>query len=93
MICIGVGFKIVNANHDFDENHMDDFLLCYNGSEWLENSWKGSLFLMCHQILILLQINASQMVLIRIPNNMNLFAGKNLSDRVGDGIRTRLLQD
>ena len=33
------------------------------------------------------------MVLIRIPNNMELFEGKKLSDRVGDGIRSRLLQD
>lgn len=33
------------------------------------------------------------MVLIRIPNNMNLFEHKNMSERVGDGIRSRLLQD
>ena len=49
--------------------------------------------MMCHQILILLQINMSQMVLIRIPNNLHLFESKNMSDRVGDGIRSRLLQD
>lgn len=33
------------------------------------------------------------MVLIRIPNNMELFESKALSERVGDGIRSRLLQD
>ena len=33
------------------------------------------------------------MVLIRIPNNMELFEGKNMSERVGDGIRSRLLCD
>ena len=93
MICIAVGFYAMNANHDAKGPHNDDFLLCYNGDQWLENTWKGSLFLMCHQILILLQINASQMVLIRIPNNLNLFVHKSMSDRVGDGIRTHLLQD
>ena len=90
-ITIGVGFKFMNANDDDPEKV--DFLLCYNGNQWIENSWKGSLFMMCHQILILLQINASQMVLIRIPNNMDLFEHKNMSMRVGDGIRSRLLAD
>lgn len=33
------------------------------------------------------------MVLIRIPNNMDLFESKKMSDLVGDGIRSRLLQD
>lgn len=45
-ITIGVGFKFMNANYDDDSTV--DFLLCYNGNQWLENSWKGSLFLMCH---------------------------------------------
>lgn len=44
-------------------------------------------------ILILMQINASQYVLIRIPNNMGLFNEKSLSARVGAGIRTNLLRE
>ena len=31
MICIAVGFKYMNADHDKDDEHGDDFLLCYNG--------------------------------------------------------------
>ena len=46
---------------------------------------------MCHKVLILLQINASQYVLILTPNNMGLFREKNIFERVGDGIRSRLL--
>lgn len=90
-ITIGVGYKFVNNNDDY--NYVPDFLHCFNGNQWIETSWKGSLFMMCHQILILLQINASQMVLIRIPNNMDLFEAKSMSMRVGDGIRSSLLQD
>ena len=39
-----------------------------------------------------MQITASQMVLIRIPNNMGCFKAKDLFERVGDGLRTNLLR-
>ena len=51
----------------------------------------GTLFLMCHQILILLQINASQFVLIRIPNSLGVFDQKSVYERVGVSMRTGLL--
>ena len=50
-----------------------DDLVCYNNNMWIETGLYGSLFISCHQILILMMINMSQMVLIRVPNNMGLF--------------------
>ena len=91
IITIAVGIKFMNANDKNEEKA--DLLHCYNGNQWIEMNWKGSLFLMCHQMLILLKINASQMVLIRIPNNLNLFEEKSMSLRVGDNLRSSLLQD
>ena len=46
---------------------------------------------MCHQMMILLQINASQMVLIRIPIGMGLFNKRTMFQRIQSGIRSNLL--
>ena len=68
-ICIiVVGWTVMNQEH----TAVDD-LVCYNNNQWIETGLYGSLFISCHQILILMMINMSQMVLIRVPNNMGLF--------------------
>ena len=52
IITIAVGFKFINAiGNDPDKASV---LVCYNGNVWIENNFGGTLFMMCHQILILL---------------------------------------
>mmetsp|Transcript_47815 Transcript_47815/g.63195 ORF Transcript_47815/g.63195 Transcript_47815/m.63195 type:complete len:104 (-) Transcript_47815:396-707(-) len=66
LIIICVGFTVINSPDA-------KCLLCYGGNMWIERGIFGTLFIMCHQILILMKINSSQMVLIRIPNNRGIF--------------------
>lgn len=83
------GFTFVNSNAEDPDQAA--YIVCYHGNQWIEKSLWGSLFLMCHQILILLQINASQYVLVRIPHGLGIFKEKSVFERVGDGIRSGLL--
>lgn len=48
-------------------------MLCLHGSEWVYVSPVGNVFGTFHQLLILMQINITQYVLVRIPRNMGLF--------------------
>ena len=68
-------------------------LHCYDDNMWIEVGIYGSLFTGCHQILILMMINMSQMVLIRVPNNMGLFAPPDALQRIGSSIRAKLLEN
>ena len=90
LITVIFGFKFMNEAGD-ESKESDNYIICYQGNKWIENNLWGTLFLMCHQILILLQINASQFVLIRTPNSMGLFEERTLADRVGAGLRSGLL--
>ena len=44
-----------------------------NGNEWVYMSVMGNIFGTLHQLLILMQINITQYVLVRIPRNMGMF--------------------
>ena len=52
IITIAVGFKFINAIGNNPDKA--SVLVCYNGNKWIENNFAGTLFMMCHQILILL---------------------------------------
>ena len=83
-ITIIVGFTMMNKQQT-------QSLICYDGNQWIEYNLYGTLFMMCHQILILLQINASQLVLIRTPNEMGVFKPPTLAEKVGAQLRNTLL--
>ena len=91
IITIAVGFKFINDIGNDPEQA--SVLVCYNGNVWIENNFGGTLFMMCHQILILLQINGSQFVLIRIPDGLELFKPKTLYERIAAAIRFKLLNE
>ena len=71
MITVGVGLFIMNDPNQGVTKKAHIF--CVNGYEWINNDIWGMLFIMLHQMLILLQINMSQYVMVRIPYNMGLF--------------------
>ena len=67
-------------------------LTCYSHNTWIETSIWGNLFIMCHQIMILMKINMSQMVLIKVPNSLGLFKPPDALQRMGTSIRSGLLE-
>lgn len=67
-------------------------LTCYKNNTWIETSIWGNLFIMCHQIMILMKINMSQMVLIKVPNSLGLFKPPDALQRMGTSIRSGLLE-
>ena len=86
LIVIVVGSTIMNR----PETAVDD-LTCYSNNMWIETGIWGNCFIMCHQILILMKINMSQMVLIKVPNSLGLFEPPNALQRIGASIRSSLL--
>lgn len=66
-------------------------LLCVNGDEWVYLSLTGNALGTCHQLLILMQINITQFVLVKIPRNMGVFH-PDLKHTVGLGLRSKLLE-
>ena len=71
MATVAIGVFIINDPNKFDNGQAHIF--CANGYEWINNDVWGMLFITLHQMLILLQINMSQYVMVRIPLNMGLF--------------------
>ena len=70
VLTVASGYFIVNRSHHEGTNQ---HLLCYEGYEWIFLSPVGNIFCTLHQLLVLLQINITQYVLVRIPRNMGLF--------------------
>lgn len=72
---------------------MKQHLLCVHGTEWIYLSRMGVIFGTGHQLLILMQINITQYVLVRIPRNMGIFdQTKNMQHLMASGLRTKLLE-
>ena len=57
LLTIWMGFTMMNKNEENLEEA--SHIICFRGNLWVESSLLGTIFLMAHQILILLQINAS----------------------------------
>ena len=71
ILTIALGVFIIN-NPDYTHTQTSH-IFCINNWEWISNDTWGVLFIMLHQMLILLQINLSQYVMVRIPYNMGIF--------------------
>lgn len=70
VLTVASGYFIMNRqNIAGSKQH----LLCLNGNEWIYLSPVGNIFGTLHQLLVLMQINITQYVLVRIPRNMGLF--------------------
>ena len=89
VIMMWVGYKVVNEAAVADDRV--SILICAEGDIWVSNGVWGSVFTAIIQMLILLQINASQFVLIRTPDNMGCFEKQTLSKKMGNQLRARLL--
>ena len=66
-------------------------LLCINNNEWIYLTAAGNIFGTLHQLLILMQINITQYVLVRIPRNLGIFKGPSLSHKMESEMRAKLL--
>jgi len=66
-------------------------LLCVNNNEWIYLTAAGNIFGTLHQLLILMQINITQYVLVRIPRNLGIFQGPSLSHKMESEMRAKLL--
>lgn len=68
-------------------------MLCLHGSEWIYLSLVGNVFGTLHQLLVLMQINITQYVLVRIPRNMGLFdvAHIDMKHSISHSLRSQLL--
>ena len=88
MANMAVGTFIINKQHQPDSTQ---HLLCLNGTQWIYMSLVGNLFGTFHQVLILMQINITQYVMVKIPRNMGLFEEAKAVHKVGLGLRKGLL--
>jgi len=70
VLTVASGYFIINRQHMEGANQ---HLLCVQGYEWIYLSPVGNIFGTLHQLLVLMQINITQYVLVRIPRNMGLF--------------------
>ena len=90
-ICtVAAGYLIINRQ--FKEG-INQHLLCINGNEWVYMSLLGNIFGTMLQLLILMQINITQYVLVRVPRNLGLFdtSKVDLKHQMSMGLRDRLL--
>ena len=78
MSTVFIGLYVMNDAHLEDTTKAH--LFCVNHWEWINNDIWGMLFITLHQMLILLQINLSQYVMVRIPWNQGVFE----EDRIHD---------
>lgn len=77
---VASGYFIINRQHEPGTNQ---HLLCMHGYEWIYLTPVGNVFGTLHQLLVLMQINITQYVLVRIPRNMGLFNPEDKHDEDG----------
>jgi hypothetical protein len=88
VLTVASGYFIINRqNQPGTKQH----LLCLRGFEWVYLGPIGNIFGTLHQLLILMQINITQYVLVRIPRNMGLFEHEDMKHALADGLRSKLL--
>jgi hypothetical protein len=88
VLTVASGYFIINRqNQPGTKQH----LLCLRGFEWVYLGPIGNIFGTLHQLLILMQINITQYVLVRIPRNMGLFEHDDMKHALADGLRSKLL--
>ena len=51
----------------------------------------GNIFGTFHQVLVLMQINITQFVLVRMPDGMGIFDPPSMEDELANGMRAKLL--
>jgi hypothetical protein len=70
LVTIGLGvWMMITENNPETSNH----LVCLHGNEWGYVSFWGMVFGTAHQIMVLMQINISQYIIVRIPYDMGIF--------------------
>ena len=74
-LTVASGYFIINRMH---QEGTKQHLLCLHGTEWIYLTPVGNVFGTLHQLLILMQINITQYVLVRIPRNMGLFKNEDV---------------
>ena len=70
ILTVAAGYFIINRQK---VEGYRQHLLCLHGYEWVYMSRVGNIFGTLHQLLVLMQINITQMVLVRLPDNMKIF--------------------
>ena len=88
ILTVASGYFIINRQNNPDKTQ---HLLCVHGHEWIYLSKIGNIFGTLHQLLILMQINITQYVLVRIPRNLGLFKQVDMKHAIADGLRAKLL--
>ena len=87
MLTVATGYFILAREH---HTGTKQHLLCVNGSEWILLSPVGQIFGVAHQLLVLMQINITQYVLVRAPDNRGVF-NKDMMNDLGHQLRKNLL--
>lgn len=77
LLTMVLGLVIVNHPNN-------NYIACTGGSVWVFKSIWGTLFGSVHQMLVLLQINTSQYVLVKIPRNHGCFDKNIRSELIPD---------
>ena len=85
---VAAGYFIINRQK---MEGMRQHLLCLHGYEWVYMSRVGNIFGTLHQLLVLMQINITQYVLVRAPDNMGVFKQDMIAD-LGHQLRKNLLE-
>ena len=87
ILTVAAGYFIINKQNQ-PNTHLH--LLCIHGYEWIYLSPVGNLFGTFHQVLILMQINITQYVMVKIPRWEGVFEA-NQAHEVGLALRQNLL--
>ena len=88
ILTVAAGYFIINRQHIPGANQ---HLLCLHSYEWIYLSPVGNIFGTLHQILVLMQINITQYVLVRLPDNEGVFDEPDMTAKLGHGLRDQLL--
>lgn len=90
MLTASTGYFIMNRQSDSGSK---EHLMCYEGTQWVYMSHLGNLLGTMHQALILMQINITQFVLVKIPRNMEIFNKAKSTTAVTKGLQATLLRN
>jgi len=84
MLCVLTGWFILNQQHHEDAKQ---HILCVNDYEWVYLSLAGTILGTLHQALILMQINITQFVMVKIPRKMKIFEEPEQKHTVGMALK------